>query len=174
MSVCIQNMQRQRGVVVSKTHPTEHHLHLRALPFTLGHKHTPISAPPTACNGNSHPRSKSRTPRLHPSTHCAWTQRGWYPTATQIVPTPLQVLLEERKIYIYAIGYYGPARTRFTSREAIIQAELRALHLLAVPLFLEHTDAHFTARTVAPFSAPPACTLPTQLGLAPSRPPPTC
>ncbi|KAJ7882672.1 hypothetical protein B0H13DRAFT_2344545 [Mycena leptocephala] len=44
-----------------------------------------------------------------------------------------------------------------------------ALHLPAVPLLLEHTDCHTTA---APISAPPACTSPAPLGLAPSRPPP--
>ncbi|KAJ7930735.1 hypothetical protein B0H13DRAFT_2309352 [Mycena leptocephala] len=33
-------------------------------------------------------------------------------------------------------------------------AHLCALHLLAVPLLLEHTDCHTTA---APISTPPAC-----------------
>ncbi|KAJ7930705.1 hypothetical protein B0H13DRAFT_1960991 [Mycena leptocephala] len=48
------------------------------------------------------------------------------------------------------------------NQEAIAQVELCALHLLAVPLLLEHTDTHSTA----PISALPACTPPAQLGLA--------
>jgi hypothetical protein len=46
------------------------------------------------------------------------------------------------------------------------------LHLLAGPLHLEHTHPFSAAHTSIPFPAPPTCTPPTQLGLAPSPPPP--
>ncbi|KAJ7826336.1 hypothetical protein B0H13DRAFT_2440743 [Mycena leptocephala] len=98
------------------------------------------------------------------------------PAAMHIVPTPLQVssqrLPEERdtqlsmRLSITTPQAFAPVRRENGC------AEFRALHLLAVPLLLEHTDPHSTAHTAVPISAPPAYTPPAQLGLAPSRPPP--
>ncbi|KAJ7846526.1 hypothetical protein B0H13DRAFT_2675524 [Mycena leptocephala] len=96
---------------------------------------------------------------LHPTTHSTRTQRGWYPAATHIVRTPLQVLLEERKIYVHAIGHYGPARTRFTSPmkmparsspqagAPIVQVELRVLHLLDDTFHCKHRPAFHRAHS---------------------------
>ncbi|KAJ7930781.1 hypothetical protein B0H13DRAFT_2651873 [Mycena leptocephala] len=162
MSVCIQNMQRQRGAAVSKTHPTEHHLHLRALPFTLGHKHTPISAPPAAFVS----ASLALPVYIHLTTHSAGTQRGC------LVST--QRLHGERDPQSFMrLGIMAPhACALHRENEAIVHAELCALHhLLAVPLLLEHTDPHSTAQTSIPLSAPPACTPPAPLGLGHSPPP---
>ncbi|KAJ7798835.1 hypothetical protein B0H13DRAFT_2391408 [Mycena leptocephala] len=115
----------------------------------------PFSAPPAAFISASLEIAHSLPPPEHtlirrdttllPScnTHCI--------PASNLVSSQ-QLHREKRYAIVHAIEYYDPA--------AIIQAEPCALHLLAVPLLLEHTDPHSTVRTAAPFSAPPTCTPP--------------
>ncbi|KAJ7930733.1 hypothetical protein B0H13DRAFT_2264072 [Mycena leptocephala] len=74
-----------------------------------------------------------RTLCLHPTTHCAGTQCRWYPAATQTVPTPLQVLLGERKIHVHAIGYYAPTRMH-PPRQNVCRLELTSRYPLTTLL----------------------------------------
>ncbi|KAJ7930795.1 hypothetical protein B0H13DRAFT_1858588 [Mycena leptocephala] len=133
-----------RSSGIQDSHLTELHFHLRALPFTLGHKHTPISVPPSACNAGTRLRGK-----LYPLVSTQRLHGG------------------EGYAVIHVIGYYGP----HVRCEKICLLEPTSRHplrhyLLAVLLLIEHTHPHSTARTAVPIFAPPACTAPAPLGHA--------